>query len=98
MSAKKFFHLSEISSLLNSGRLHYETDGNPMMQVPMNPNTRVPEGQFAGIKPSDFLIVRGGRGCGHSISTVSESLVKMQRKVFFDQLISTENYRCWAEA
>jgi hypothetical protein len=76
MVAKRYFHVSEIPTLL-SGNI----DG---VQVDMNEKTGLPEGMIEGTNESNFITNLGGYQCGHTVfPVITESVPKDKREKLF---------------
>lgn len=94
MTDIRYFHISEIPSLLKAEGLYYtDKKTKEKKPVPIYQKTGLPNGMIPGTDPSNFFIHRGGYNCGHQIRPVSAALVPQVRK---DEVEATPAYAAWA--
>jgi hypothetical protein len=74
LSDRKFFHVSEVPSLLKAEDLYYSSDEG-QKKVPIYEKTELPHGMIPDTNAENFFIRRGGYNCGHQIMPVIERLV-----------------------
>lgn len=94
MTDRRYFHISEIPSLLAAEDLYYIKDGK-RTKVPIYEKTGLPAGMIEGTNAENFFIRRGGYNCGHQIRPVSERLVIAQDKSLYDKVIASPKYKAW---
>lgn len=96
MSDIRYFHISQVPSLLKAEGLTYENKKTGKReQVPIYQKTGLPHGMIEGTNAGNLFIRRGGFNCGHQIRPVSESLVPKDIK---DKVIQTPAYKSWKKA
>lgn len=94
MTDLRYFHVSQIPSLLRAENLYYIKDGKKT-KVPIYDRTGLPPGLIAGTNPANFMINRGGWNCQHSIRPVSEMLVRTQDPKRHNDIINSPEYKSW---
>lgn len=91
LSDRKFFHVSEVPSLLKAEDLYYSSDEG-QKKVPIYEKTELPHGMIPDTNAENFFIRRGGYNCGHQIMPVIERLVP---KDIQERVKATAAYKRW---
>lgn len=94
MTDRRYFHVSEIPSLLLAEDLYYTKDGKKT-KVLIYDKTGLPAGMIEGTNAENIFIRRGGYNCGHQIRPVSENMVKAQDKALYDKVVASAEYTAW---
>lgn len=94
MTDRRYFHVSELPSLLRADNMYYEKNGQ-RLKVPIYAKTGLPNGMIDGTNPENIFVRRGGYNCGHQIRPVSASLVKLQNNELYNQVIASPQYNAW---
>lgn len=89
MTEKDYFHQCEIPKLLEGNFPEFEKHKGTF-----DDDTELPVGLYPNTDESNFKIYRGGYGCGHTISPISESAVPDKVK---SALYETEAYKNWKQ-
>lgn len=98
MTDIRYFHVSQIPSLLQAKDLYYTDKDGKRKKVEINPKTGLPHGMIDGTNAENFFIRAGGYNCQHAIRPVSERLVIAQDKVLYDKIVATPEYKAWKSA
>lgn len=87
MTAKDYFHKCEIAKLLVGDFPEFQKlDGG------FDDDTELPIGLYPNTDENNFIIYRGGYGCGHTISPIPETVVPEKIR---SKLYDTEEYKIW---
>lgn len=87
MTQKDYFHRCEIPSLISGEFEEFENISGDIDDM-----TELPRGLYSQTDDDNFLIYRGGYGCGHSIHPISDSAVPDLIK---NELYSSSEYELW---
>lgn len=87
MTDKDYFHKCEIPKLLDGDFPEFKTHS-----CQFDDDTELPIGLYSNTDESNFIIYRGGYGCGHTISPIPESAVPEKIK---SKLYATEEFKRW---
>lgn len=87
MTDKTYFHKCEIPRLLEGDFSEFQKHGGEF-----DDDTELPVGMYSHTDEDNFRIYRGGYGCGHTISPISEVAVPEKIK---SELYDTEEYKNW---
>lgn len=97
MTDRRYFHISEIPSLLSAEDLYYIKDGKKT-KVPIYEKTGLPAGMIEGTNAENIFIRRGGYNCQHQIRPVSENLVRNQDMALYEKVVKSPEYKRWKNA
>lgn len=87
MTEKDFFHRCEIPSILEGNFPEFQRKHDPLYD-----EAEIPSGFYSNTNENNFLIYRGGYGCGHVIMAIPDSAVPENIKM---ELYNQKEYENW---
>jgi hypothetical protein len=87
MTEKQYFHQCEITKIIQGDFPEYEKQKDLLFEETENIT-----GFYSNTNETNFIIYRGGYGCGHQIASIPDSSVPDNIKL---KLYETKEYKTW---